>query len=347
MNEERIDAPTTRQALNKIILKYTTPGRGKAFWQLANTIIPYVALWALAIFAFQKEYPLWACFIPILIAAPFLVRIFIIFHDCCHSSFFASKWANQLTGYLTGILTFTPYVDWGTAHIRHHATAGNLDRRGVGDIWTLTVEEYIAAPKLKRITYRVFRNPFFLFGFGPAFVFLILQRFSQKGIQHKGRFSVYLTNLAMLSIVLLAATTIGIKTYLLIQLPITIISATLGLWLFYVQHQYEEVYWARNDVRDSVKAALEGSSYYKLPKVVQWFSGNIGLHHIHHLNPSIPNYNLQACHNEIQQQHPVSPLGFRKSFKSLRIHLWDENTRKLISFKAMNLIRKARGKNRK
>jgi omega-6 fatty acid desaturase (delta-12 desaturase) len=334
----------SRQALNKIILKFTTPSRGKAAWQIADTLLPYLALWAAAIILIQKGYPLWLAFIPIVVAAPFLVRIFIIFHDCCHSSYFKSKWANEILGYVTGILTFTPYTDWGKAHIRHHATAGNLDKRGIGDIWTLTVEEYIAAPKLKRITYRIFRNPFFLFGFGPAFVFLILQRFSQKGIQHKGRLSVYITNAAILVMLLLAGATIGYKTYLLIQLPVTIISATLGLWLFYVQHQYEEVYWARNDVRDSVKAALEGSSYYKLPKIAQWFSGNIGLHHIHHLNPSIPNYNLQRCHDEIQKLQHIEPLGFRKSFKSLRIHLWDEETKKLISFKAMKLIRKARRK---
>lgn len=344
MNTVSPDHPAKRQALNKIIVKHAVPSRGKATWQIANTLIPYLSLWALAIVLIQKGFSLWLAFIPILIAAPFLVRLFIIFHDCCHSSYFKTKWANSLVGYLSGILTYTPFVDWGTAHIRHHATAGNLDRRGVGDIWTLTVEEYIAAPKLKRITYRIFRNPFFLFGIGPSFVFLILQRFSQKGIQHKGRLSVYLTNLGILSIALLAGTTIGFKTYLVIQLPITIIAATLGLWLFYVQHQYEEVYWARNEVRDSVKAALEGSSYYKLPKIAQWFTGNIGLHHIHHLNPSIPNYNLQACHNEIQQLHPVKPLGVRKSLKSLRIHLWDEETRKLISFKAMKLIRKARRK---
>ncbi|RKX42173.1 MAG: fatty acid desaturase, partial [Verrucomicrobia bacterium] len=187
MNEESIDDPTKRQGLNKIIMQFAMPSQGKGAWQIANTLIPYFLLWGTAIFSFQKDYPIWAGLIPILLAAPFLVRIFIIFHDCCHSSFFDSKWANKLTGYLTGILVFTPFVDWGKAHIRHHATAGNLDRRGVGDIWTLTVEEYIAAPKLKRITYRIFRNPFFLFGLGPAFVFLILQRFSQKGIQHKGR----------------------------------------------------------------------------------------------------------------------------------------------------------------
>ncbi len=344
MSENQKDEPITRQVLNKVILKFTTPSRGKAAWQILDTLIPYVALWALAIFTFENDYPLWICFLPVLIAAPFLVRIFIIFHDCCHSSYFTSKWANALTGYLTGILTSTPYTDWGQAHIYHHATAGNLDKRGVGDIWTLTVEEYISAPKLKRITYRVFRHPLFMFGVGPSYVFLVFHRFSQKGIQHKGRLSVYITNLGLLALLLLAGNTIGYKIYLMIQLPITIIAATLGIWLFYVQHQYEEVYWARNDVRDSLKAALEGSSYYKLPKIAQWFSGNIGLHHIHHLNPAIPNYNLQACHDEIQAMQHIEPLGIRKSFKSLGIHLWDEDTKKLISFKAMNLIRKARRK---
>jgi omega-6 fatty acid desaturase (delta-12 desaturase) len=344
MNEEATAPEVGRQELNNIILPLATPSRWKALWQISNTLIPYVALWAAATILIQKGFSLWIAFIPIVIAAPFLVRVFIIFHDCCHSSYFKAKWVNELVGYLTGVLTFTPYTDWAKAHISHHGTAGNLDKRGVGDIWTLTVEEYIAAPKLKRITYRVFRNPFFLFGCGPAFVFLILQRFSQKGIQHKGRFSVYITNLAILSIALLVGSLIGFKTYLMIQLPVTIISATLGLWLFYVQHQYEEVYWERNDVRDSLKAALEGSSYYKLPKVAQWFTGNIGLHHIHHLNPSIPNYNLQACHDGIQKLQHIEPIGLRKSFKSLFIHLWDEDTKKLISFKAMNLIRKARRK---
>jgi omega-6 fatty acid desaturase (delta-12 desaturase) len=344
MSEQAIETPASRQELNRIILQFTTPMRWKAAWQITNTVIPFITLWAAAALLVQAGFPLWSAFIPILIAGPFLVRIFIIFHDCCHSSYFRSKRANELVGYLTGILTLTPFTDWGVAHIRHHATAGNLDKRGVGDIWTLTVEEYIAAPKLKRITYRIFRNPFFLFGFGPAFVFLILQRFSQKGIQHKGRFSVYLTNLAALSIVLLAGYTIGLKTFFIVQLPITIIAATLGLWLFYVQHQYEEVYWERNDVRDSLKAALEGSSYYKLPKIAQWFTGNIGLHHIHHLNPSIPNYNLQACHDEIQKLQHIEPIGVRKSLKSLRIHLFDEETKKLISFKAMNLLRNARRK---
>ena len=342
MSESTPDLPVSRQALNEVILNFTTPSRGKAAWQMFNTLIPYLLLWALAIFFIKNSYPLWACFIPILVAGPFLVRIFIIFHDCCHSSYFKSKWANALVGYITGILTSTPFTDWGKAHISHHATAGNLDRRGVGDIWTLTVEEYIAAPKLKRIIYRIFRNPFFLFGVGPSYVFLVFHRFSQKGIQHKGRLSVYLTNLALLLLLLLGGATIGYKTYLLIQIPVIIIAATLGIWLFYVQHQYEEVYWARNDVRDSVKAALEGSSYYKLPKIAQWFSGNIGLHHIDHLNPSIANYNLQGCHDEIQKLQHIEPLGVRKSFKSLFIHLWDEDTKKLISFRAMKLIRKAR-----
>lgn len=345
MSENTTAEPISRQALNKIILKFTTPSRGKGAWQMANTLIPYFGLWALAIYSFKTELPNWVGVLSVLLAGPFLVRIFIIFHDCCHSSFYKSKWANTLVGYITGILASSPFRDWGEAHIRHHATAGNLDKRGVGDIWTLTVEEYITAPKLKRITYRVFRHPLFMFGVGPSYVFLVFHRFSQKGIQHKGRLSVYMTNLALLLLLLLAGRTIGYKVYLLIQIPVTILAATLGIWLFYVQHQYEEVYWARNDVRDSLKAALEGSSYYKLPKVAQWFSGNIGLHHIHHLNPSIPNYNLQGCHDALQEMQHIEPLGLRKSFKSLRIHLWDEDTQKLISFKAMKLIRKARRKN--
>lgn len=342
MNENDTTEPITRQVLNKIILKFTSPRRGAATWQMVNTLIPYFALWALAIYSFKTELPNWIGILAILFAGPFLVRIFIIFHDCCHSSYFKSKWANTLTGYLSGVLTHTPFRDWGQAHISHHATAGNLDKRGVGDIWTMTVDEYIEAPKIKRITYRVFRHPLFLLGVGPSYVFLVFHRFSQKGIQHKGRLSVYITNLALLLLLFLGGATIGYKTYLAIQLPIVIIAATLGVWLFYVQHQYEEVYWERNDVRDSLKAALEGSSYYKLPKIAQWFSGNIGLHHIHHLNPSIPNYNLQPCHDEIQKLQHIEPMGVRKSFKSLFIHLWDEDNKKLISFKAMRRIRKNR-----
>ncbi len=344
MSTESTTPPIDRQAVNKIIMPFAKPIRSKALWQLTNTLIPYALLWVLTIYLFKIEAPIGFRILPILLAGLFLVRIFIIFHDCCHSSFLKSKRSNRIVGYITGILTFTPFTDWSKAHIRHHATAGNLDRRGVGDIWTLTVEEYVTAPRLKRITYRIFRNPFFLFSFGPAFVFLILQRFSQKGIEHQGRLSVYITNLALLLLLLLGGATIGYSTYLAIQIPIVVIAATLGLWLFYVQHQYEEVYWERNENRDALKAALEGSSYYKLPKIAQWFSGNIGLHHIHHLNPSIPNYNLQACHDALQPHHPVTPMGVRKSFKSLRIHLWDEETRKLISFKAMRRIRKNRPK---
>lgn len=336
------NAHITRQQANKLVIAHAQPNAAKAIWQMVNTLIPYAGLWVLAILALERHYPVWLCALPILAAAPFLVRIFIIFHDCCHSSFFRSKRANLLVGYVTGILCFTPFRDWGRAHISHHATAGNLDKRGVGDIWTLTVEEYIAAPKLKRIVYRIFRHPLFMFGVGPSYVFLFFHRFSQKGIRHQGRRSVQITNLALLIILLIAGQTIGYQTFLTIQLPVVIIAATLGLWLFYVQHQYEEVYWARNDVRDSLRAALEGSSYYKLPKIAQWFTGNIGLHHIHHLNPSIPNYRLQACHDELQQLQHIEPIGLLKSLRSLHIHLWDEETRKLISFKAMAILRKAR-----
>ena len=190
MTEPQSKEPITRQQLNKIIFQFTTPSRGKAAWQMVNTLIPYALLWALAIAAFTTALPLWIGILAILIAGPLLVRIFIIFHDCCHSSYFKSNWANTLVGFFTGILCATPFKDWGKAHIHHHATAGNLDKRGVGDVWTLTVDEYIEAPKIKRIIYRIFRNPLFLLGVGPSYVFLIFHRFSQKGIQHKGRLSV-------------------------------------------------------------------------------------------------------------------------------------------------------------
>lgn len=345
MSAETLESPVTRQELNKIVKKYTVPNRGKATWQIVNTTVPYLCMWAVAVFLMKQGFSLWLAFIPILIAAGLLVRIFIIFHDCCHSSYFKSKWANQLVGGLTGVLCFTPFTDWKQAHTRHHSTVGNLDKRGVGDIWTMTVDEYMAAPRLKRIVYRIFRNPFFMFGVGPAYIFLIQHRFSQRNVHHKGRMGVYLTNLAILSIIFIGGHTLGYKTYFIIQLPVIILAATIGLWLFYVQHQYEEVYWAHDDARTSLQAALEGSSYYKLPKIAQWFTGNIGIHHIHHLNPTIPNYNLQPCHNEIQKLQHIEPLGLLKSLKSLRIHLWDEKTKKLISFKAMSRIRRARNKN--
>jgi omega-6 fatty acid desaturase (delta-12 desaturase) len=308
----------------------------KAIWQLINTFIPYIAMWALMIYTVQQGYSYWLTLLLILLTSGFLVRIFIFFHDCGHGSFFASRQANRILGYITGILTFTPFDDWRHAHAIHHATAGDLDRRGVGDVWTMTTEEYRESSKFQRLAYRIYRNPFIMFGIGPVSVFFITQRLPHKGAGKRERQSVWITNAGLLAILLLAHFTIGIQTYLLIQLPLMFIAGSAGIWLFYVQHQYEDVYWARHEEWDPVKSALEGSSYYKLPKVIQWLTGNIGLHHIHHLRPRVPNYNLQQCYDELPAMQDVIPITLRRSLDSLWLKLWDEEQQQMISFRALN-----------
>jgi omega-6 fatty acid desaturase (delta-12 desaturase) len=330
-----VKAQTTKPVWQQAVAAYAQPDGRKAIWQLVNTFVPYIGLWVLMIYIIRAGLSYWLTLPLLVLAAALQVRIFIFFHDCGHGSFFASPRANTILGYVTGILTFTPYHDWRRAHAKHHATAGNLDRRGWGDVWTMTVEEYLAAPRAKRLAYRLFRNPLLMFGLGPALIFLITQRFPHKGAKKREIRSVIITDLALLAIVVVASLTIGLRTYLLIQLPILLIAGVFGLWLFYVQHQYEGVYWARHEVWDPIKAALQGSSYYKLPKVLQWFSGNIGLHHIHHLRPRIPNYSLQRCYDAIPAMQEVQPLGFLESLKSLRMNLYDEKQQRLVSFRSL------------
>ncbi|HSR33940.1 MAG TPA: fatty acid desaturase, partial [Anaerolineae bacterium] len=302
---------------------------------LVNTFVPYLGLWVLMIYLIETGTPYWITLVLAVVAAGFMVRIFIFFHDAGHGSFFSSPRANTALGYISGVLTFTPYDSWRRSHARHHATSGNLDRRGMGDVWTMTVEEYRAAPRKKQLAYRMYRNPLVMFGLGPVGSFLIAQRFPQIGVKRREQLSVLGTDLALLAIIVLASVTIGFWTYVLIQLPIILIGGALGIWLFYVQHQYEGVYWARDEAWDPTKAALEGSSFYKLPKVLQWFTGNIGLHHIHHLRPRIPNYNLQQCYDKVPAMQAVQPLTIGKSLKSLRMNLWDEKQQKLVSFRSL------------
>jgi omega-6 fatty acid desaturase (delta-12 desaturase) len=227
----------------------------------------------------------------------------------------------------------TPFEKWQRSHVEHHATAGNLDRRGVGDMWTLTVSEFLAASRWKRLRYRVFRNPFVMFGVGPGLVFVIGNRFSSAGATSRERFSVYFTNLGIAAALLAAQLTIGIPALLWTQLPTVLLAGAVGVWLFYVQHQFEDVYWARRQAWDPMKAALEGSSYYKLPRVLQWCTGSIGLHHIHHVQPRIPFYNLQRCQAAIPTFQAVPPLTIRRSLQSLRLRLWDETDRRLVSLR--------------
>jgi omega-6 fatty acid desaturase (delta-12 desaturase) len=325
------------KALYQAAAKYQQPNLRKAIWQLVNTFVPYVVLWILMVITIQQGYSYWGTLALAVVAAGFLVRIFIFFHDCGHQSFFASRRANTILGYICGILTFTPFEAWSHEHGVHHATAADLDRRGVGDVETMTVDEYLAAPWYKRLAYRLFRNPLIMFGLGPIGVFVIAQRFPKKGARERDTLSVIFTTLAMATMITALSMAIGFWTYVRIQLPIIMVGGAAGIWLFYVQHQFEGVYWARHEEWDRVRAALEGSSYYKLAKVLQWFTGNIGLHHIHHIRPRIPNYNLQQAYDEVPVFQAVEPLTMRRSLKSLRMNLWDEEQQKLVSFRSLRV----------
>ena len=319
----------------KRIKKYETPSRPRAVWQILNTLVPYLLLWYLMIRGISAGFPYWAILLISVPAGLLLVRIFIIFHDCTHRSFFRSPWANTVTGYISGILTFTPYDSWRHHHSIHHNTASDLDRRGTGDIRTLTIAEYENASWKKRLIYRLYRNPFVMFALGPLLIFLMAQRLPGKNADRRDRISVYITDAAIAVIITAASLSIGFRTYFLIQFPVILIGGAVGVWLFFVQHQFEGVYWARHDQWDRMHAAIEGASFYHLPKVLQWISGNIGLHHIHHTRARIPNYNLQRCYDEVSELRANRPLRFFESLRCVGLKLWDEKQGKLVGYRSV------------
>lgn len=326
------DSQSRAAGWKEIVRKYQLPSKWRAAWQLTNTLGPYAILWVLMYFALGISY--WLVLPLAIMAGAFLVRIFVIFHDCTHGSFFKSRLANEITGFLTGVLTFTPYHHWRWEHSIHHSAAGDLDRRGMGDVWTLTVQEYLASSRWRRLSYRLSRNPVLLFAIAPLVLFLVLHRFPAKKANKRERRWLYATNLAILLMAVGLSFVFGFLPYLMIQLTAMTVASVAGVWLFYVQHQFEDVYWERQQDWDYVKVALEGSSFYKLPRVLQWFSGNIGFHHIHHLSPRIPNYELERAHESEPMFQNVKPLTIRTSLKSLGFRLWDEGRRKLIGYKA-------------
>jgi acyl-lipid omega-6 desaturase (Delta-12 desaturase) len=336
MNDS-IDAQTDIAVWKPIVARFQQSSIWRAVWQMANTIGAYAVTWGLIYFAVAIS---WWLVIPLaLLGAGFVVRIFIIFHDCGHGSFFKSRRANDTVGFITGVLTLTPYYHWRWEHNIHHASSGHLDKRGTGDILTLTVQEYLEASRWKRFAYRLARNPFILFVVAPLYLFLIRQRFPSAKANKRERHSVYWMNLAIFGMAAALSLIFGLKTYLLIQLVITAAAGAAGVWLFYVQHQFDGVYWERGEDWDYTKAALEGSSFYKLPKILQWFSGNIGYHHIHHLSARIPNYNLERCHKAHPLFQRVKPVTFFQSFRSLTFRLWDEQRRKLVGFGQLRTLK--------
>ncbi len=342
MTENLIASNTDAKADNtywkEIVVKYQEPSVGRGIWQIANTLIPYAALWCLM---YLSKGVSWWLTVPLaLLAGCFLVRTFIIFHDCGHGSYFKSRLANDVLGTITGVLCFTPYFHWRWEHSVHHSSAGDLDRRGTGDVWTLTVQEYLEASRWKRFAYRLARNPFILFVVAPLILFLVRERFPSGKAGRRERRSVYLTNLLIGAQAIVMSLIFGWEAYLLLQLIVIMVAGSAGIWLFYVQHQFDGVYWQRREQWDYATAALQGSSFYKLPKVLQWFSGNIGFHHIHHLSPRIPNYHLEKCHDSEPLFQSVKPVTLVSSLKSFSFRLWDEQRQKLVGFGALRRARR-------
>ena len=325
-------------AWKAIVVKFQKPSLASAIWQITNTLVPIAVLWYLMYLSIPISW--WLVVPQAILVGGLLIRVFIIFHDCGHGSYFKSRKANDAIGFITGILTFTPYYHWRWEHSVHHSTSGDLDQRGTGDVWTMTVQEYLEASRGKRFAYRLSRNPFILFVLAPLFLFVVWNRIPSKKASARERHSVYAMNLAIVALGACLSLLVGFKAYLIIQLMIITVASSAGVWMFYVQHQFEDVYWERGENWSYAQAALQGSSFYKLPRILQWFTGNIGYHHIHHLSPRIPNYNLEKCHQADPLFQQVKPITFFSSLKSITFRLWDEKNRKLVGYGALRQLRK-------
>ena len=322
----------------KLVAEYERPSVARAVWQIVNTLGPYCLLWYLTYRSLEVS---WWLTVPLAaLAGALLVRIFIIFHDCGHGSFFRSHLANDITGFVAGLLTFTPYYHWRWEHSVHHGTTGDLDRRGTGDVWTMTVQEYLESSRWKRFAYRLARNPIILFVIAPVVLFVVRQRFPNLTANQRERNSVWWMNLAIAGMVVGMGFAMGFATYIVLQLLVFMVAGAAGVWLFYIQHQFEDAYWERREDWDYTAAALQGSSFYRLPGILRWLSGSIGYHHIHHLSSKIPNYNLKRCHDSNPLFQSVKAITLFGSLKSLTLRLWDERMRKLVGFVHLRKIKK-------
>jgi acyl-lipid omega-6 desaturase (Delta-12 desaturase) len=309
---------------------YARPRLARSLVDIVTSVVPYLALSVLIYNVIGVS-----VFLALALAIPtagFLVRTFVVFHDCSHGSLLPSKRANAYVGAVLGLMVLAPFHRWRHDHAVHHASSGDLERRGVGDLPTLTVAEYRARTRRSRLAYRAFRNPLVMFGIGPIIAMVIGPRIATRSQRPRMRHSVLLTDLSLLAIVGPLCWWLGVVNFLIVWAPAALLAGSAGIWLFYVQHQFEDAYWESAEQWSYADAALRGSSYLRLPRVLQFFSANIGLHHVHHLNAKIPNYNLQRAHDENEMFHGVPVLSLWDGLRAVRLKLWDEDAGRLITF---------------
>lgn len=330
MRPQHSAARDTTSFWRERLAPYAEPDPRRAALGVATSLVPYVALTALMYATLGVSVPL--TLVMAVLAAGFLVRTFIVFHDCAHGSFLRSRRANVWLGTACGLLVYSPFHSWRHEHAVHHATAGDLDRRGKGDVETLTVAEYAAMSRGRRLAYRLFRNPLVMLGLGPIWALLLQPRLVPRWARARYGREIIATDIALVVLVGVLCAAFGWQAVVLVQLPVAMLAGAAGIWLFYVQHQFEDVYWERREAWSFAEAALHGSSYLRLPKVLQFFTGNIGLHHVHHFNARIPNYNLQRAHDENEIFERVPQLTLVDGMRALRLKLYDEDAGRLVRF---------------
>ena len=322
--------------VNRVDLEqYARSDLKRSLRSLATSVLPFLVLWAAMFAVYSTSY--WLVLLLAIPAAGFLVRTYIMFHDCVHGSLLSGRRANVWVGTALGLLVFTPFARWRYEHLIHHATAGDLDRRFVGDVPMLTVAEYRAKPWFFRLGYRLYRTPLVMFGLGSIYSTILMQRVPTPAARNRLQRSVWFTNVAVVVFVAALCFAFGWQTVLFVELPLVVFAGSVGIWLFYVQHQFDDTYWERTDEWSFNDAALRGSSHLALPKVLQFFSGNIGFHHVHHLNPKIPNYNLQRAHEEPMFQS-VPKVSFLDALRAVQLKLWDEESQRMTTWRQARAV---------
>jgi omega-6 fatty acid desaturase (delta-12 desaturase) len=321
----------TTPSWRTVLSRYAQPDLRRSLLDIVTSVVPYLGL--LAAMYFLVDVSVWLVLAVSVPAAGFLVRTYILFHDCAHGSCLPWRKANDWLGAACGLLVFAPFRRWRHQHAVHHASSGDLDRRGVGDLLTLTVEEYLALPRSRRVGYRLFRNPIVMFGLGPIWAMIVAPRFVSRSERSRIRRSVWRTNAVLAAVISLLCWLLGWGSFLLVETPSALLAGSIGVWLFYVQHQFEDAYWQSSESWSYDEAALKGSSYLRLPSVLQFFTGNIGLHHVHHLSTRIPNYNLQRAHDAYPELGNVSTLSLCDGLRCVRLKLWDQQRGRLVTFR--------------